>query len=182
MKRICVYCGSRLSNNPDFITLAQQAGKEIARRGWGLVYGGGKIGLMGQVAEAALANNGSVYGVIPKVLKRKEIAHTGLTQLYETPDMHSRKAKMEALSDGFLVLPGGFGTLDEFFEILTWRQLGIHNKPIILLNSQHYFEGIIQFTQTAFSYDYINQELLELFTVCDTLDEAMETLEASWKV
>ncbi len=178
MKRICVYCGSRLSSNPDFTNLAQQAGKEIVHRGWELVYGGGKVGLMGQVAGAALEDNGTVYGVIPKVLKRKEIAHTGLTQLYETPDMHSRKAKMEALSDGFLVLPGGFGTLDEFFEILTWRQLGIHNKPIILLNAQHYFEGIIQFTQTAFSQDFINQELLKLFTVCDTLHEAMETLEA----
>src|SRR5690554_3598049 len=145
MKNICVYCGSRVSNNSDFPELARQTGREIARRNWGLVFGGGKVGMMGQVADAALSEGGKVFGVIPTVLKREEVAHTSLTKLYETEDMHTRKAKMETLSDAFLVLPGGFGTLDEFFEILTWRQLGIHDKPIILLNSFGYFDGLIQF-------------------------------------
>ena len=177
MKNICVYCGSRDSNNPQFPELAWQVGREIVKHQWGLVFGGGKVGMMGQVAEAALKDGGKVYGVIPTVLKREEVAHTGLTELYETVDMHSRKAKMEALSDAFLVLPGGFGTLDEFFEILTWRQLGIHDKPIILLNASGYFDGLVQFTDTAVQYGYVRQKNLELFTVYNTLDESMAALK-----
>ncbi|MEX0720614.1 MAG: TIGR00730 family Rossman fold protein [Balneolaceae bacterium] len=177
MKNICVYCGSRDSSNSAFPDLAKQTGIEIARRNWGLVFGGGKVGMMGKVADAALSENGKVFGVIPTVLKKAEVAHTGLTELHETQDMHTRKALMETLSDAFLILPGGFGTLDEFFEILTWRQLGIHNKPIILLNSSGYFDGLLQFTKTAIENGYVHKQQLSLFNACDTLEEGFELLE-----
>lgn len=177
MKKICVYCGSSAGNNSDYLDLAAQIGREIAGRNWGIVYGGAKIGMMGTVADTALAKNGQVIGVIPTQLKKKEVAHTGLTDLHETQDMHTRKALMESLSDAFLVLPGGFGTLDEFFEILTWRQLGIHNKPIILLNLNGYFDGLIQFTDNAVKNGYIHKKNLSLFQVCEDTDSAVNQLE-----
>jgi uncharacterized protein (TIGR00730 family) len=177
MKNICVYCGSRNSINPKFPELARQVGNEIAKRNWGIVYGGAKIGMMGQLAESALRNNGEVSGVIPTQLKKREVAHLGLTQLHETQNMHTRKALMETLSDAFLVLPGGFGTLDEFFEILTWRQLGIHNKPIFLLNLEGYFDGLIQFTQNAIQYDFVQKESLNLFSVCNGVKDCLNELE-----
>lgn len=177
MKNICVYCGSRESINPKFPELARQVGNEIARRHWGIVYGGGKIGMMGQLAESALSNNGEVSGVIPTQLKKREVAHLGLTQLHETQDMHTRKALMETLSDAFLVLPGGFGTLDEFFEILTWRQLGIHNKPIFVLNPEGYFDGLIQFTRNAIQNDFVQEESSSLFNVCSNVSDCLNKLE-----
>ena len=176
-KNICVYCGSRESNNPRFPELAQQAGREIARRNWGIVYGGGKVGMMGKLANAALDADGEVFGVIPTRLKKAEVAHTGLTDLHETQDMHTRKALMESLSDAFLVLPGGFGTLDEFFEILTWRQLGIHDKPIFLLNTEGYFDGLVKFTENAIQYDFIRKNSLKLFHVCSDIDSCLSMLE-----
>lgn len=176
-KNICVYCGSRESNNPRFPELAQKAGREIARRNWGVVYGGGKVGMMGKLADAALDSNGEVFGVIPTRLKKAEVAHTELTDLHETQDMHTRKALMESLSDAFLILPGGFGTLDEFFEILTWKQLGIHNKPIFLLNSEGYFDGLVNFTENAIQYDFIRKKSLKLFKVCTNIDSCIEMLE-----
>ncbi|MEX2602826.1 MAG: TIGR00730 family Rossman fold protein [Gracilimonas sp.] len=177
MKNICVYCGSQDSSNPSFPDLARQIGQEISNRNWGIVYGGGKIGMMGQVADSALKKNGQVFGVIPTQLKKAEVAHTGLTDLHETQDMHTRKALMESLSDAFLVLPGGFGTLDEFFEILTWRQLGIHNKPILLLNSEGYFDGLIQFTNNAIEQGFIHKKSLSLFQVCEDTESCMSQLE-----
>ena len=176
-KNICVYCGSRESNNPRFPELAERAGREFAQRKWGIVYGGGKVGMMGKVADAALENNGEVFGVIPTRLKKAEVAHLGLTDLHETQDMHTRKALMESLSDAFLVLPGGFGTLDEFFEILTWRQLGIHDKPIFLLNTEGYFDGLVQFTENAIQHDFIQKSSLKLFNICPDLDSCIESLE-----
>ncbi len=177
MKYICVYCGSKDSSNPNFPELAQQVGDEISSRNWGIVYGGGKVGMMGKVADAALNNNGKVIGVIPTHLKEMEVAHLELTDLHETQDMHTRKALMESLSDAFLVLPGGFGTLDEFFEILTWRQLGIHNKPIFLLNTEGYFDGLVQFTQNAIEHNFIHKESLSLFHICKDTDSCFEQLE-----
>jgi len=176
-KNICVYCGSRKSNNPNFPELAQQAGREFALRNWGIVYGGGKVGMMGELADAALEKDGEVFGVIPTRLKKAEVAHMELTDLHETQDMHTRKALMESLSDAFLILPGGFGTLDEFFEILTWRQLGIHNKPIFLLNSEGYFDGLVKFTENAIQHDFIRESSLELFNVCSDLDSCIDSLE-----
>lgn len=176
-KHICVYCGSRKGNNPKFSELAKQAGREIAGRNWGVVFGGGRIGMMGELANAALTEGGDVIGVIPTHLKEREVAHKGLTDLHETQDMHTRKALMESLSDAFLVLPGGFGTLDEFFEILTWRQLGLHNKPIFLLNSEGYFDGLIQYTDNAVKHEFIHKESLSLFHVCNDLDSCFQQLE-----
>lgn len=176
-KHICVYCGSRKGNYPKFPEIAKEAGREIARRDWGIVYGGGKVGIMGEIANAALTEGGDVVGVIPTHLKNREVAHKGLTDLHETQDMHTRKALMESLSDAFVVLPGGFGTLDEFFEILTWRQLGLHNKPIFIINIDGYFDGLVQFTQNAVKHDFIHKESLSLFHICEDLDSCLSQLE-----
>lgn len=174
---ICVYCGSR---TPDDIQLADQAkelGASIANRNWGLVYGGGKVGMMGIVADAALAQNGEVIGIIPTALKRAEVVHTGVTKIIETADMHTRKALMEKKSSAFVVLPGGFGTLDEFFEILTWRQLGFHNKPIILVNAKGYFDGLASFVDKAISEDFIRSNNRDLFWITANVEEALTVLE-----
>ncbi len=176
-KSICLYCGSRVSTNGRFSELAQKTGMEVAQRNWKMVFGGGKVGLMGKAADAALKLNGEVIGVIPTNLKELEVAHLGLTELHETQDMHTRKALMESLSDAFLVLPGGFGTLDEFFEILTWRQLGIHNKPIILMNVDGYFNGLIQFTENAIRHDFIKENNRSLFNICSDIDSCFALLE-----
>lgn len=174
---ICVYCGSRLPKNTHFIELATDLGSFIARKNWGLVYGGGKIGMMGVVANSSLANEGEVIGIIPTALKRAEVVHTGVTEVIETPDMHTRKALMEKKSSAFVVLPGGFGTLDEFFEILTWRQLGIHNKPIILVNAHGYFDGLANFVNTAISQDFVRSNNRELFTITSNLEDTIAVLE-----
>tara|TARA_R110002124_G_scaffold46903_1_gene140210 strand:- start:9790 stop:10341 length:552 start_codon:yes stop_codon:yes gene_type:complete len=174
---ICVYCGSRTPENTLLAEFATDLGASIAQRNWGLVYGGGKVGMMGIAADAALANKGEVIGIIPTALKRAEVVHTGVTEIIETPDMHTRKALMETKSSAFVVLPGGFGTLDEFFEILTWRQLGFHNKPIILVNACGYFDGIKKFVNTALSQDFIRENNLKLFSVTSTIAETMAVLE-----
>jgi len=140
--RICVFCGSSPGLKPEYLQAAHALGTEIARRGFGLVYGGASIGLMGEVANAALNAGGDVIGVIPKFLSDYEISHTGLTELHITTSMHERKTKMAELSDAFAVLPGGIGTLEETFEIATWAQLGLHQKPIGLLNVENYYDGL----------------------------------------
>ena len=178
MKNVCVYCGSRKPLDKSLSDLGIQLGSQIAKHNWGIVYGGGKVGMMGLVANAALEENGSVIGVIPTHLKKAEVVHLGLTKLHETQDMHTRKALMESLSDAFVVLPGGFGTLDEFFEILTWRQLGIHNKEIILVNINGYFDGLEQFVGKALSEDFIQQKSTSLFKIASSLDETVEMLES----
>ncbi|GAB5408182.1 MAG: TIGR00730 family Rossman fold protein [Balneolaceae bacterium] len=177
MKSVCVYCGSRKPLDNAISKLATQLGERIAQKNWTIVYGGGKVGIMGVVADAALSKQGEVIGVIPTHLKKLEVEHTGITKLHETQDMHTRKALMESLSDVFVVLPGGFGTLDEFFEILTWRQLGIHNKPIILVNINGYFDGLEAFTKRAISEDFIREKSLELYQIAYSLDECFEMLE-----
>lgn len=176
-KKVCVYCGSRKPEDPEIAFLPVQIGQALAKKGIGLVYGGGKVGMMGLMANAALEEDGKVYGVIPTTLKKAEVVHTGLTELHETQDMHTRKALMESLSDAFIILPGGFGTLDEFFEILTWRQLGIHDKPIILVNMNGYFDGLQQFLDTALEQDFIRENSLQLFHITDSFEDCMELLE-----
>ncbi len=141
--RICVFCGSRSGTRPAYIELAQHLGKAIASAGFGLVYGGGRVGLMGEAANAALAAGGEVIGVIPEPLARKEVAHNEVTELIIVPDMHQRKALMAARSDAFITMPGGIGTYEEFFEILTWSVLGLHAKPIGLLNVDGYFDPLL---------------------------------------
>lgn len=141
--RLCVFCGSNPGTRPEYAVAAAAVGRALAERGWGLVYGGGNVGLMGVCADAALAAGGEVLGVIPDALMAAEVAHHGLTHLHVVRTMHERKALMADLSDGFAALPGGFGTLDELFEILTWAQLGIHAKPVALLNVAGFFDPLL---------------------------------------
>lgn len=148
-KRICVYCGASPGHNPAYAEMAAQTGDTLARAGFGLVYGGGNVGLMGIIADAALAAGGEVIGVIPKSLEDREQAHRGLSKLIVVETLHQRKAEMERLSSAFLALPGGLGTLDELFEILTWAQLGIHKKPVALLDHEGYYAGLLQFLAHA---------------------------------
>jgi uncharacterized protein (TIGR00730 family) len=141
--RISVFCGAGLGNSPAIQEAARATGQAIAQRGWGVVYGGGHVGLMGLVADAALEAGGEVIGVIPGFMVEKELAHSRLSQLLVVQSMHERKMRMHELSDAVIALPGGFGTLDELFELLTWRQIGLHNKPIALLNVDGFFDPLI---------------------------------------
>lgn len=139
---LCVYCGSANGNDPAYLALASDFGAELARREITLVYGGGKVGLMGTVADAVLAAGGKVVGVIPRQLVEKEVAHTGLTELVVVETMHQRKTRMYELSDAFVALPGGFGTMDEMFEMLTWAQLGLHRYPCAFFDVRGYYAGL----------------------------------------
>lgn len=143
LRRICVFCGAHPGHDPAFAAAAQALARCMVERGLGVVTGGGSVGLMGAVADAALAAGGTVIGVIPQGLARKEIAHQGLTEQHVVPDMHTRKALMAELSDAFIALPGGFGTLEELFEVTTWGQLGIHHKPIGVLNVLGYYDPLL---------------------------------------
>jgi uncharacterized protein (TIGR00730 family) len=149
MKRICVFCGSSPGSNPAFTAIARRLGAMLAERGIGLVYGGGNVGLMSVIADAVLAGNGEVFGVIPSALVDRELAHHGVTRLDVVDTMHERKQRMHDLSDGFIAMPGGYGTLDELFEALTWAQLGMHKKPCGLLEVDGYFAPLIQFLDGA---------------------------------
>jgi uncharacterized protein (TIGR00730 family) len=149
MKSICVFCGSSMGRNPDYEKGTIALGKEIANRGISLVYDGGNVGLMGVVADAVLSAGGEVFGVIPEFLVSKELAHQGLTRLETVKSMHDRKARMAELSDAFIALPGGYGTLEEFCEVLTWAQLGLHQKPHGLLNIAGYYDPLLQFFDQA---------------------------------
>ncbi len=153
---VCVYCGSRPGSQPEFAAVAQQVGAWIGSRGGQLVYGGGRNGLMGIVADATLAAGGRVIGVIPKALVEKEWAHTGCTELHIVDTMHERKRIMAEHADAFVALPGGIGTLEEFFEIWTWRQLGYHAKPLGLLNLGGYFDGLLGFLAHAVKAGFMN--------------------------
>lgn len=143
MKRLAVFCGSGIGASPVYIQGAIALGNELVQRGITLVYGGSVNGLMGTIADTVLEQGGKAIGVLPDFLKSKELAHPGLTELITVSSMHERKAKMAELADGFVVLPGGAGTMDEFFEIFTWAQLGLHQKPCGLLNIQHYYDPLI---------------------------------------
>jgi uncharacterized protein (TIGR00730 family) len=143
MRSLCVFCGSKSGSRPEYTAAARALGGLLAQRGIELVYGGGNVGLMGSIADAVLAGGGRVTGVIPQSLVDKEVAHHGVTDLRIVQTMHERKALMNDLSDGFVALPGGFGTLDEFFEVLTWAQLGFHTKPCALLNVAGYFDPLL---------------------------------------
>lgn len=158
LNRICVFCGSSGGRRPDYLSAARALGELLARRGITLVYGGGNIGLMGVVADAALAAGGQVIGVIPEALQRRELAHPGLTELHITQTMHERKDLMAELADGFIALPGGLGTFEEFLEILTWAQLGIHHKPCGLLNIAGYYDPLITLIDHAVQERFIRPE------------------------
>ena len=155
MKRICVFSGSNFGKREEYRQAARDLGQELVARGLGLVYGGASVGLMGVVADTVLAGGGEVTGVIPRSLVRREIAHKGLTRLHEVDSMHERKALMVDLADGFIALPGGFGTFDELFEITTWAQLGLHTKPIGLLNAAGYFTPLLNMIAHAAAEGFI---------------------------
>jgi uncharacterized protein (TIGR00730 family) len=157
MKRICVFCGAMDGFDPTYVRTAGDVGTSLARRGIGLVYGGGRVGCMGAVADAALAAGGEVIGIIPERLATREIAHQGLTELHIVASMHERKALMADNADAFLGLPGGFGTLEEIFEVITWRQLGFHAKPCGLLDAGGYFASLLEFCDDAVGKGFVSQ-------------------------
>ena len=155
MKRVCVFCGSSEGRDPRYREAAEPVGRSLARRGLGLVYGGGGIGLMRVVADAVLDHGGSVIGVIPHGLAAREVAHRGVSEMRVVPSMHARKALMAELADAFLTLPGGFGTFEELFESVTWAQLGIHRKPLGLLNVAGYFDPLVQLVEHAVAEGFV---------------------------
>lgn len=159
---LCVYCGSRLGEDASFAATAAMVGQWIGRRGGQLVYGGGRNGLMGVVADATLAAGGRVVGIIPKALVEKEWAHTACTELHVVDTMHERKRMMAERADAFLALPGGIGTFEEFFEVWTWRQLGYHDKPVGLLNQAGYYDGLLAFLQTGVAQGFMNPWQMDL--------------------
>lgn len=158
MKRICIFCGSSPGGRPEYVEAARQLGYTLASRGIGLVYGGAKVGTMGQLASAALEAGGEVIGVIPEQLVEKKVAFTELADLEVVGSMHERKARMAELADGFIALPGGLGTFEEFFEVLTWAQLSIHHKPCGLLNVCQYYDKLIAFLDHAVEQQFVKSE------------------------
>ena len=155
MKRLAVYCGSATPEDPRYIALASEVGRTLAERGIGVVYGGGKLGLMGAVADAALAAGGEVIGVIPEALVNSEVAHRGCTELHVVAGMHERKLAFTNLSDGFLTIPGGVGTMDELWEAVSWAQLGYHAKPVGLLNACGFYDQLLAFNHHMIAVGFI---------------------------
>jgi uncharacterized protein (TIGR00730 family) len=178
MKAIAVYCGSSPGHDPTYARAAARLGQTMAKRGIGLVFGGGRVGLMGVIADAVLAEGGEARGVIPKALATKELAHAGLTELFVVGSMHERKAKMAELADGFVAMPGGFGTLDEIYEMLTWAQLGFHAKPIGLYNVKGYFDDLVRFAERATREGFVTQEHANMPRIADAPEELLRLLEA----
>jgi len=179
MRRLAVYCGSSMGADPAFAETAQALGEEMARRGIGLVYGGGRLGLMGVVADAVLANGGEAYGVIPQALIDLEVAHTGLTELHVVTTMHERKAKMTELTDAFVALPGGIGTFDELFEAWTWNALGYHAKPFALLNVNGFWDGMISFLDHTTRSGFMSEARRAQLLVADGIGEAIDLLDTA---
>lgn len=180
MKRICVFCGSSSGNDPRYLEAAQAMGRVLADRGLGLVYGGGSVGLMGAVADAALAAGAEVIGVIPRVLQIRELAHRSLTTLHVVDSMHQRKALMAELSDGFVALPGGMGTLEELSEVLTWAQLGLHARPVGLLDVAGYYRPLATFFDQAVTAGFLRPVHRGLLLVGEEPAALLDQL-AAWR-
>ena len=178
MKRICVFCGSSGGLNPVYRDHAAELGRVMAARGIELVYGGGNVGLMGGLAESALDHGGSVTGIIPKSIAELEIAHLGLTNLEVVENMHERKNRMGMLADGFIALPGGFGTLDELSEALTYNQLRIYDKPVGLLNVNGYFNGLLQFLDHCVEEGFVRPEHRQNILVSSKTGELLTLMES----
>jgi uncharacterized protein (TIGR00730 family) len=179
MKRLAVYCGSSMGTDPAFTDAARGLGGAMAERGIGLVYGGGRLGLMGVVADAVLAGGGEAYGVIPQALIDLEVAHTGLTELHMVGNMHERKAKMTELTDAFVALPGGIGTYDELFEAWTWNALGYHAKPFALLNVSGFWNDMIRFLDHATTSGFMSPARRAQLLVAENIDEAIAKLDSA---
>jgi len=176
--RVTFFCGSRVGTHPAYLACARDAGRLAAERGIVVVYGGGSIGLMGALADATLAHGGSVTGVIPTDLFAKEVVHTSLSTLHAVSSMHERKALMTTLCDAFVVLPGGFGTLDEMFEALTWRQIGVHQKPLAIVNTEGFFDGLVSFIETARAHGFVPDAETSPLVVEPTIERALDRLQA----
>jgi uncharacterized protein (TIGR00730 family) len=175
-RRVCVFCGSNVGTDRAYADAAGELGREIVRRGWGLVYGGGSIGLMGVVADAVLAAGGEVTGVIPEMLATKELLHPRATKMHIAPTMHARKALMEELSDAFVALPGGYGTFEELLEIITWAQLGIHAKPIGLFNVAGFYDRLTGFFEHAVEEGFIKARQRGLIVTAASPVELLDRL------
>lgn len=179
MRRLAVYCGSSMGTNPRFAAVARALGVEMADRGIGLVYGGGRLGLMGVVADAVIEAGGETYGVIPQALIDLEVAHTGLTELHIVASMHERKAMMTDLTDAFVAIPGGIGTLDELFEAWSWNALGYHAKPFALLNVDGFWDGMIAFLDTVMTSGFMSPARRAQLLVSDGIGDVIDRLDAA---
>ncbi len=177
LKRLCVYCGSSYGSEPAYQRAASELGALLARRGIALVYGGGKVGLMGELARAVISAGGEVVGVIPRHLAQKEVAFTGISELRVVENMHERKAQMAELADAFLALPGGLGTLEELAEVLTWAQLGLHEKPCGLLNVGGYFDALLAFLDGMAAAHFLHPEHRDMLLVGTDAEALLEAFE-----
>lgn len=177
MKSVVVFCGSSEGNDPEIVESAYQLGERLAKDGLTLVYGAAKIGIMGKLAQGALDNNGKVIGVIPDFLKLKEVFHDGLTQLIITKNMHQRKLRMHDLSDGIITLPGGYGTMEELFEMITWAQLGLHQKPIGLLNVNGFYDELLAMLRTMVSKGFLKQEYYNILLIDKSVDGLLNKMK-----
>jgi uncharacterized protein (TIGR00730 family) len=180
VKRVCVFCGSNPGTRPEYVDAARRLGRTLVSQRLGLVYGGGSVGLMGALADAVLADGGEVIGVIPRPLATRELAHPGVSDMRLVDSMHERKATMASLADGFVALPGGLGTLEETLEILTWAQLGIHAKPVGVLDVLGYYEGLRHLLAHAQAEGFVRREHAALLLFASTADEMLERLRA-WR-
>ena len=177
LSSLAVYCGSGMGQNPDYAAATRDLGRTLAERGIDLVYGGGRLGLMGIIADTVLESGGKAYGVIPDALHSFEVAHTGLTELHQVADMHQRKAKMTQLADAFLCLPGGIGTLDELMEAWTWNALGYHAKPFCLLDTNGYWQDFIRFCDRIQAEGFMSRERRAQLLVASDIDRALDMLD-----
>ncbi len=176
---VCVYCGSRPGARPEYIALARALGEAIGKRGWQLVYGGGRAGLMGQVADATLAAGGRVVGVIPLSLMKAEVGHGGLQELHVVDTMHQRKQMMAERSDAFIAMPGGIGTFEELFEVWTWRHLDYHTSPIGLLDVAGYWAPMVQFLQHSVAEGFMGADQMAMLHQSDSVNALLDTLAAA---
>jgi len=176
--RVCIFCGSNDGDRPAYRDTAIAVARSLAHRGIGIVYGGGRVGLMGTVADAAIAAGGEVIGIIPEMLAEREVAHRHLSELHVVGSMHERKAMMAALSDAFITLPGGFGTLEEIFEVVTWRQLGYHQKPSGIVNVEGYYDSLIAFCDDAVARGFVKPEDRKNLIASDDVETLIDTLLA----
>jgi uncharacterized protein (TIGR00730 family) len=181
MKRITVFCGSSVGSEKEYQEQAFMLGKILAERNIGLVYGGANVGLMGAVANGTIENNGKVIGVLPHFLQNKEIAHEGLTELILVETMHERKTKMNDLTDGVIALPGGFGTLEEFFEMLTWAQLGLHKKPIAILNINGFYDELLALVNTMVEKGFLKEVNKNMLLTSDNINDLLDQMAFSFQ-
>ncbi|MFW5700222.1 MAG: TIGR00730 family Rossman fold protein [Cyclobacteriaceae bacterium] len=182
MNKICVFCGSSVGNDPMYTEAARKLGKLMAENNIGLVYGGGGIGLMGEIANAVMSNNGQVIGVIPRFLAEKELGHQQISELILTDSMHQRKQKMAELADGFIALPGGFGTLEELCEILTWVQLSIIEKPVAILNTNGFFDHLILLFEHMVNNGFLRESNRDILLQAKTPQEIIKIMKKNAKI